>query len=48
MASAGVPQRLGYRLVGERRDGQHAPAEVGIELVWRMDGEVWERNSRDA
>jgi len=47
-ASAGVPQRLGYRLVAESPRERHAPAEVGIEGVWRMDREVWERRRRDA
>ena len=47
-ASTGVPQRLGYRLVAERPDERHAPAELGIECVWRMDREVWERQPCDA
>jgi ribosomal-protein-serine acetyltransferase len=42
-ASAGVPRRLGYRLVAETPDGRRAPAEVGIEHVWRMDQDDWER-----
>jgi ribosomal-protein-serine acetyltransferase len=42
-ASAGVPRRLGYRLVAETPDGRHAPAEVGIEHIWRMDQDDWER-----
>ena len=47
-ASARVPQRLGYRLVTERPDDRHAPAEVGIECVWRMEREMWEGRRRDA
>ena len=47
-ASAGVPRRLGYRLVGERPDERHGPADVGIECVWRMGRDVWERGRRDA
>ncbi len=47
-ASARVPQRLGYRLVAERPDERHAPAEAGIECVWRMDRQVWERHRCDA
>jgi RimJ/RimL family protein N-acetyltransferase len=46
-ASAGVPQRLGYRLMAERPDERHAPAELGIECVWRMERDVWERPRRD-
>jgi len=45
--SAGVPQRLGYRLVAERPDERNAPAELGIKRIWRMDREVWERGRRD-
>jgi RimJ/RimL family protein N-acetyltransferase len=41
VASGGVPRKLGYRLMGERRDSVDAPAEVGIECIWRMDAEVW-------
>lgn len=47
-ASAGVPRRLGYRLVAETPDGRRAPAEVGIECVWRMDRDGWERRSLNA
>jgi len=47
-ASAGVPQRLGYRLMAERSDERNAPAELGIECVWRMERKVWERRRRDA
>ena len=45
-ASAGVPRRLGYRLVTERPDGRHAAAEAGVESVWRMERKVWERRRR--
>lgn len=41
VASGGVPRKLGYRLVGERRDAAEAPAEVGIECIWRMDRDLW-------
>ncbi len=37
MRSAGVPQKLGFRFVGEGPDEPDAPAEVGIECRWRLD-----------
>ncbi len=37
VASAGIPRRLGYRLVDERPDEIAAPGEIGIEQVWRID-----------
>ena len=37
VASAGIPRRLGYRFVCERRDDDPAPGGVGIEWVWRME-----------
>ncbi len=37
LASAGIPRRLGYRLVAEAPDEIAAPAELGIERVWRID-----------
>ena len=40
-ASAGVPRRLGYRLVGEQPDGTAAPADTGIECIWRMERPLW-------
>jgi ribosomal-protein-serine acetyltransferase len=40
-ASGGVPRKLGYRLVGERENGKSAPAELGIECVWRIEREQW-------
>lgn len=42
VASGGVPRKLGYRLVGERRDGIQATAEIGIDCIWRMDGDLWQ------
>jgi ribosomal-protein-serine acetyltransferase len=44
IASAGVPRRLGFELVEERFDGVQAPAESGIECVWRMDRHRWRRS----
>ena len=46
--SAGVPQRLGFRLVGEAPDERHAPAEVGIDCAWQMDRAVWRRRRPNA
>ncbi|MDQ6698395.1 MAG: GNAT family N-acetyltransferase [Actinomycetota bacterium] len=40
-ASAGVPRRLGFRFVEERPDAIEAPAEVGLEWVWRMGADQW-------
>lgn len=47
-ASAGVARRLGFRLVAETPDEPKAPAEVGIECVWRIDRAAWEHRSLDA
>jgi ribosomal-protein-serine acetyltransferase len=41
VASAGVPRRLGYRLVGEQQDEATAPADTGTECVWRMEHGEW-------
>lgn len=41
--SAGVPRKLGYRLVEEARDEREAPAEVGIECRWRLTRQGWSR-----
>ena len=41
LASAGVPRRLGYRLVGERRLVPAAPAETGTDCVWRVERWEW-------
>jgi RimJ/RimL family protein N-acetyltransferase len=42
LASAGVPRRLGFRLVGERPPhGASSPAESGVFLVWRMTRDDW-------
>lgn len=49
VASAGVPRRLGYRLVGEQADEATAPADTGIECVWRMERGEWAaRTNSDA
>lgn len=41
VASAGVPRRLGYTLVGEAPDRRSAPAEAGIDCTWRMTRDEW-------
>ena len=41
IASGGIPQRLGYRLITERPDAIAAPADIGIECVWRIDRDRW-------
>jgi ribosomal-protein-serine acetyltransferase len=40
-ASAGVPRHLGYRFVGEQRDAVTAPADSGVECVWRIERGEW-------
>lgn len=40
-ASAGVPRRLGFKLIDERRDEPTAPADTGIECIWRVEREAW-------
>jgi RimJ/RimL family protein N-acetyltransferase len=47
-ASAGVPRRLGYSLVGEEPDGVSAPAEAGIDLTWRIEATEWEQSRASA
>jgi ribosomal-protein-serine acetyltransferase len=46
IASSGVPRRLGFRLVGEGPDEVAAPAELGIDCVWRIDNDRWRASSR--
>ena len=41
VASAGVPRKLGFVLLGEEPVDRKAPAEIGIECRWRMDRERW-------
>jgi ribosomal-protein-serine acetyltransferase len=40
-ASAGIPRKLGFRLIAEVPDQREAPAEVGIECRWQMTRERW-------
>lgn len=48
VASRRIPDRLGYRFLGERPDEVTAPAEVGIDCVWRVSREDWAARRRDA
>lgn len=36
-ASRRVPEKLGFTCLGERPDEVVAPAEVGIDVIWRLD-----------
>ena len=47
VASGRVPAHLGFRLVEEREDGATAPAEIGIERVWRLDRRDWLEGRRE-
>ena len=40
-ASGAIPARLGYELVATVADEPEAPAEVGVELQWRMTLSGW-------
>ena len=40
-ASAGVPRRLGYELVGMRDAPALAPRETGRQQIWRMRRQDW-------
>lgn len=40
-ASAGVPRKLGFELVGEVAREPTAPADIGIECRWRMTRDAW-------
>jgi RimJ/RimL family protein N-acetyltransferase len=44
VASGGVPRKLGFELIEERPNAVAAPGEVGVDLVWRMTRERWERS----
>lgn len=41
VASAGVPMKLGFRLVGEEHREPKAPAEIGVHRIWRITREEW-------
>lgn len=44
-ASGAIPVRLGYELVATVEDEPEAPAEVGVELQWRMALSSWPASS---
>jgi len=41
VASAGVPRRLGFEMIGESEREPEAPAEVGVEWIWVMTRDEW-------
>jgi len=41
-ASGGVPAKLGFELVGDTPRTPQAPAEEGVERVWRLSRRDWE------
>ena len=45
-ASAGIPRKLGYRLIGTSRDAVPDPAGVGIAHHWRMTRPEWTDSQR--
>ena len=42
VASRGVPERLGFVLVGEEPREIKAPAETGVHLIWRVTRRGWQ------
>lgn len=42
-ASAGIPRKLGFRFIGERSKTPLAPAETGVEWIWRTERDAWLR-----
>jgi RimJ/RimL family protein N-acetyltransferase len=45
VASAGVPKRLGYVLIATAPNDVPAPAEIGIDCIWRADRDRWTGHS---
>jgi RimJ/RimL family protein N-acetyltransferase len=41
VVSGRIPQRLGYVLIEEKPDEVEAPAEIGIDCIWRMKAADW-------
>jgi RimJ/RimL family protein N-acetyltransferase len=41
VASAGVPRKLGFELVGDTPRAPQAPGEEGVERVWRVSRAGW-------
>ncbi|MEL7207750.1 MAG: GNAT family N-acetyltransferase [Actinomycetota bacterium] len=46
VASAGVPNALGYRRGPDRQRQPQAPAETGTDWVWIMTGRVWDERAQ--
>jgi RimJ/RimL family protein N-acetyltransferase len=46
VASAAVPARLGYRLVGSEDHDPEAPGEVGRRLIWVVYEREWKTSKR--
>lgn len=47
IASGRIPERLGFSFVEERADEPVAPAEVGVERVWRRNRQDWSAATTD-
>jgi RimJ/RimL family protein N-acetyltransferase len=47
-ASKGIPARLGFSKVAERRDGVEAPGESGIEVIWQMTASALPESQTEA
>jgi ribosomal-protein-serine acetyltransferase len=45
VASAGVPQSLGFELIGETQDEVTAPGEDGVDCAWRVTKASWPERS---
>lgn len=41
LRSRGVPERLGFEFAGESPNRCAAPAEVGIDCVWKLERSAW-------
>jgi ribosomal-protein-serine acetyltransferase len=41
VASRGVPEALGFTLVGQESREIQAPAETGVHLIWRVTRDEW-------
>lgn len=45
VASAGVPRRLGFTKVEEIPSQPTAPAHVGVDVIWAVTREQWEKRA---
>jgi ribosomal-protein-serine acetyltransferase len=41
VASRAVPVRLGFTLAGEAPNPERAPADTGVDCIWRMTRQQW-------